>query len=579
MPYKVKEALPEVKPRRIFELLRPNLTLPETGCILAIWIAMQMLSQSPLGKPTSALYVIGVMFFILLVRNIAAITAVVLVVGIWLRIAYPISYWEDQHWCQWYCISSLATGHNIMLRSPTVGMSMAAYLPTGDLFGGLFIALGIQKYWYVWQFIDPLLYAIPVAVAPCVATLSVFVGLSCYWSFADYTNAGGNLEINLALLIAAVAAYRHGRKTAAIVFFAFAAMMRQPTIAIVPFVFVLLWQERDFFRIKLFAVLLFLFGGFYILLDPAGAYLYEFKFYDGFQQSFFNYYGKLMGNISISSIPHAFGVPDEIPWFDWKPIYLPITAAGVLALLVAAWRSKKRDSILFFALMAPAFVYVLARGYALMHYVVAAFFPLLSLSTPVGRPRNPVERYLTGGLAFFLLWVGITPLAIYFVGKAGEISDRVRNQPALPIAHTFLIGADGRKDQVPNLDGIDEHHELLSMNQSLEFDFAEPEVPEAVRLTGDHVPIQKIKGIDIWWATRTQARGIIWRGTVEYSPDGNVFEAPQEFSNTLTYEAFPVTIKLPTPGKPARALRIKALKLFDTHDQWMLGNAEFFGHR
>ncbi len=115
------------------------------------------------------------------------------------------------------------------------------------------------------------------------------------------------------------------------------------------------------------------------------------------------------------------------------------------------------------------------------------------------------------------------------------------------------------------------------MNQSLEFDFAEPIIPEAVRLAGDHVPIQKIKGIDIWWATRTQARGSIWRGTVEYSSDGNVFELPREFGNTLTYEAFPVTIKLPKTEKPARAVRIKALELYDKHDQWMLGNAEFFG--
>ncbi len=324
---------------------------------------------------------------------------------------------------------------------------MAAYLPTGDLFGGLFIALGIQKYWYVWQFIDPLLYAIPVAIAPSVTTLAIFLSLSCYWPFADYTNSGGNLEINLALLVAAVATYRHGRKTAAVVFFAFAAMMRQPTISIIPFVFVLLWQERDFFRIKLFAALLFLFGGVYILLDPAGAYLYEFKIYDAFQQSFFNDNQGLTRNVSISSIPRAFGVPDNIPWNDWRPIYLPISAAGVLALLVAAWRSKKRDSILFFTLMAPAFVYVLARGYAQMHYVVATFLPLLALCAPVERPRNPVERYLTGGLAFFLLWVGIAPLAIYFVGKVAETADRVRNEPALPITRTFLVGADGRKEQ------------------------------------------------------------------------------------------------------------------------------------
>lgn len=572
----------EINRHSIREWLRPNLTFPETGWILAIWIGMQMLSQSPLGKPATALYIIGVMFFIMLVRNVAAITAVVLIVTIFLRITYPISSWEDQHWTEWYSISSLATGHNIMLRSPLVGMSMAAYLPTGDLFGGLFIALGIQKYWQVWQFIDPLLYVVPVVIAPRAATLAIFIALSNYWSFADYTNAGGNLEINLALLFAAVVAYRHGRKTAAVVFFAFAAMMRQPTIAIIPFVFLLLWQDRandrDLFRIKLFAALLFLFGGVYILLDPSGAFLYEFKIYDAFQESFFNTNEGLSRNVSISSIPRAFGVPDNIPWREWKGIYLPITAMGVLSLLVASWRSKKRDSVLFFTLMAPAFVYVLARGYAQMHYVVAAFFPFLAFGGPVDSPKNRAERYLTGGLAFLLLWVGIAPLAIFATGKAASISERLRDEHPLVIAKTLLIGYDGNKTAVPNIDGNDAHHQLCWKNQSLEFDFAEPSMPEAMRLAGDHVQIQNVKGVDIWWATRTQARGIIWRGTVEYSADGKIYDVPQVFENTLTYEAFPVTIQIPKPEKPARAMRLKAWKLYGDQDQWLLGDIQIFGH-
>ena len=546
---------------------------------MALWIILQMNSQVPLGSPYTTLFILGGMFFIWLARNVAAITMMVLVLSVILRIAFPISSWEDQHWAQWYSISSLATGHNIMLRSPWAGMSMAAYLPTGDLFGGLFIGLGIQKYWYVWQFIVPLLYAIPVAIAPCVSTTAVFMGLVWYWPFADYTNGGGNLEVSLAIIIAAVATYRHGRKTAAIIFFAFAAMMRQPTIAIIPFVFVLLWHDRDLPRIKLFAALLFLFGGIYILLDPSGAYQYEYRIYDAFQQSFFNDRGGLIGNISVSGIPRAFGVPDQVPWMEWRSIYFPLTAAGVLALLASAWRSKKRDSILFYLLMAPAFVYILARGYAQLHYVVAAFFPFLSMAGPADRPKNTVERYLSGSMAFLILWIGLAPLAVFVVGKAGEVVSRVRSQPALPIAHTILLGADGNNREIPNPDGTDEHRPICALNQGLEFDFAQPATFDEMRLTGDHVPIQKIKGIDIWWATRTESRGSIWHGTVEYSSDGKTFQPPQAFSNTLTYEAFPVTISLPKPSQPVRAVRLRAQELYGHYEQWFVGNVEFLGSR
>jgi hypothetical protein len=559
--------------------LRPNLTLQETGCMMAIWIGMQMISQVPTRTPYSALFMLGVLLFIGLVRNVAAITAVVVAVGIAVRIGFPISSWQDQHWAQWYSISSLATGHNIMIRSPWAGMSMAAYLPTGDLFGGLFIALGIQKYWYVWQFIVPLLYALPAAMAPCATTLAVFLGMVWFWPYADYTNAGGNLEIELAVMIAAIVAYRHGRKTASVIFFAFAAMMRQPEIVIIPFVFVLLWHEKDYFRIKLFAALLFLFGGVYILLDPAGAYIYEFKIYDAFQQSFFNDNQGLLGNYSISSIPHAFGIKDQVPWDDWKSIYMPLTAAGILTLLAAAWRTRKRDTILFLTVLAPVFVYVLARGYAQLHYVVATVFPLLALAGPSDRPRKPFERSFTGSLAFLILWIGIAPLAIFAVGKTSETIRSIRNPPVIPIAHTILVGFNGYKTDVPNMDGTDEHHQLCWMNQSLEFDFAEPVVPSEMRLTSDHVRIQKVKGIDIWWATPTQSRGIIWKGTVEYSIDGTTFQPPREFDNTLIYTAFPVTINLPKTTAPVRAVRLHAKELYLHHDQWVLGNVEFFGHR
>jgi hypothetical protein len=55
----------------------PNLTLPETGCTIAIWIAMEMTSQSPLGTPYTPAFILAVMFLILLARNVAVITTVV----------------------------------------------------------------------------------------------------------------------------------------------------------------------------------------------------------------------------------------------------------------------------------------------------------------------------------------------------------------------------------------------------------------------------------------------------------------------------------------------------------------------
>jgi hypothetical protein len=562
---------------RIPDWLRPNLTLPETGCMLALWTAQQMVSQAPVRNPFSASFILMGFAIIALSRNVAIVATTVTVLSIVLRIAFPISSWHDSHWLEWYSISSLATGHNIMLRSPLAGMSMASYLPQGDLFGGLFVALGMQKFWIPWHFIDALLFVVPVVVAPSFASLAVFFGLIWYWPFADYTTAGGNLEVQLAAVVAAVVCYRHGRKTTAVILFAFSALLRQPYITLIPFILILLWHERDYARMKLFTILLFLFGGIYILLDPKGAYTYEFGIWDAFQDGFFNYNHGLLGNYSISSIPQAFGVPDDVPWKQFKGIYMPLTAVGEMALLWIAWRSKKRDTVLFTALMAPVFVYILARGYAQYHYVVAAVLPFLAMVVPADQKKRIFDRYFTRGLGLTILWIGVSPLAIFAAGKIAATGDAVRGLAPVPVAHTRLLGADGTRTDVATPDGRDEHHQLCWLNQGLEFDFATPRFPSELRLSTDHIPIQNVKGVNIWWATETQMRGIITEGTIEYSTDGVNFGSRQPFRNELTYAAFPVTIQLPAATQPVRAVRLRAEHLYLDHTQWVIGNVEFFG--
>ncbi len=125
---------------------------------------------------------------------------------------------------------------------------------------------------------------------------------------------------------------------------------------------------------------------------------------------------------------------------------------------------------------------------------------MLALAGPAGQPKRTFEHYYTRSLAFLILWVGLAPITIchYAVGKAGDIAGRMRPEPVLPIAQTILVGADGNNAVIPTPDGTDAHRPLCWMNQGLEFDFEQPVSPDEMRLTGDHVPIQKVKGVNIW---------------------------------------------------------------------------------
>ena len=564
-------------------LLRPNLSLGQAGGIAVLGLAMAMLPIAPLGNRYSASAVIFLLFVILLSRNIAVITTAVFGLSLAYRFFFPGSAWHDQPWAQWYSISSLLTGHNIFVASPLVGMSMAGYLPTGDLFGGVFIALGIVSYWRVWHVIVMCLLVLPVLASPSAATVMLFMGTAFFFPFCDYTTAGGTLEISYALVFGAILLYRSGRVTESLPLFAFAAMFRQPNIMLVPFVFLVLWKDRDYYRGMIFGACLFLFGGFFILLDLRGAYLWLFRFWDSFLESFYNENHGLSNNYSISSIPHMFGIDDKVAWNIWPPAYLILVLTSVAVLLFVAYRMdatrKSKENIIFLGVLATVFVYIFSRGYAQYHYVAATAIPLAAFQFSITRRNRKTIRYWAAGLGMFIVWVGVLPLAWFMTARMDAAILNFRALPLVPVASTVLMGADGVRQVTPNVDGVNEHRQLYWLNQSAEFTFDPPKLLSAMRISGDHLSILRVKGVDLPWASEIEMRGIIEQGEVSYSQDGVHFTELQKLTNHITYSAYPVTFPLSgTPG-PVRAIRIHANKLYLNQAQWMLGNVEFFGHR
>jgi len=571
--------VPEITTKRSnpISILKPNLTLAEAGLVLVVGLSILMLPIAPLSMRYSAGGVILFLLATLATRNIGVITSVVLASSLAYRFFYPGSAWHDQPWAQWYSISSLLTGHNLFIASPLVGMSMASYLPMGDLFGGMFIALGIDSYWRVWHVVVPCLLMVPVLAAPSAATLMLFMGTVMFFPYCDYTTAGGTLEISYALVLSAIALYRSGQITASLPLFAFAALFRQPNIMLVPFVFLVLWKDRDYYRAVFFAALLFLFGGFYILLDLKGAYLWLFRFFDKFLDSFYNANHGLNSNYTISSLPHTFGIDDKVAWSIWPPAYLILVLLSIGVLFLVANRMKSKDNILFLGVLATVFVYIFSRGYAQFHYVAATAIPLAAFQFTVPRKKARVVDYWAKGLAVFLIWVGAVPLAWFLLGRADGAIESFRHAPKVLVTTTEMVASNGSRVAVANLDGADQHRQLYSLEQAAEFTFDPPALLASIRISGDHLQVLDVKGVQLPWASETEMRGIIEEGDILYSLDGNRFVELQRLDNHISYSAYPVTFALaPTPG-PVRAIQIRARKLYLDHKEWILGNVEFFG--
>ena len=561
--------------------VRPGLTLTmqQTGMVVVLWLGMLMLPLAPLNTRYSGVAVLLFLAVAFGTRNVLAIGATTVILNLAARLLLPGSSWSDQHWVQWSSISALLTGHSMFSESPLYRFSLSSYMPAGDLFGGLFIALGVQRYWLVWHVLVVCLLSLPLVVAPGLETLMVLIGSCSFYPFVDYTTGGGTLEIAYAVLIAAITLFRATRlRSASLILFAFSAMLRQPSLVLIPFLVLILYQARDFRRIQLFFGALFLFGGIYIVTDTAGAYRYLYAVWDGYHQELFNITPGLQANYSISAIPHALGVPDTVAWYGWKRVYLPLTLLGISGLFAAAWFRKRHEEILFLGILATASVYVLSRGYAQFGYVCTVFFPLIAFVAPAPNPSSLAGRRFAQSLAVAVFWIGATPALLYAASwMLLQVEQAKPGRMVQPIFVAELLPSQAPA-ALPLIDGDDAHRQEFPLSATVEFRLPRPEMLKGMRLSCDHIPVQELKGVWMPYPTELQMGGAITDGLIEGSEDGVNFHPVQLFRNAATYCNWPVTIPIAATPRPLLAVRLKASKLYLDQASWTLGNVEFVVH-
>lgn len=322
-------------------------------------------------------------------------------------------------------------------------------------------------------------------------------------------------------------------------------------------------------------LLLLLFGGIYIVADPPGAFHYLFEVWDGYHQEFYNYTPGLMADYSISAIPHAFGVPDSVAWYQWEPIYIPITLAGIAALFAVAWFRKKNEDVLLLGVCATIAVYVLSRGYAQYRYVFAAFLPLVAFVYPATPAAPRFARPFARAVALVFVWIGIAPAALWAASLLTETMAALHPAPVIHAATAYDIVLPATVLPIAPPDGNDLTRHTFALSHVAQFHFLKPEYFSGLRLSGDHIPIQELKGVFMRYPTDTEMRGVVTEGILEGSEDGLNFTPLRHFYNPVNYSIWPATIPLPPTPRPIIAVRLRPLNLYLDHKEWILGNVEF----
>lgn len=561
---------PVLAPRTLQKRRRHVLTLGQAGSVVVVWLACWLLGgNAPIHEQWTAPLVVGFILLSLLSRNMYWIAASGALISLGFRWAVQVSHWHDISWGQWYSISSLLSGHSMFESSPLTGMSLANYLPLGNLYGGLLIALGIHDYWNVWHVIVLALLLLPVLLRPSLPALLVFLAAANYFPFSDYTTGGGSVEISYALTFAAIFLFRSGMLDGAVVLFAWASMVRQPSLMLIPFVALLLWQARDWRRLKLFALLLLLFGGLFLILDPWNAYEATYGIWAPYAQELFNGNGGLKANFSISTLLATLAGP-QVAWDQWHALYFPLTLASIAALLTVAWKSGRRDTVLALAVTATIFVYILARGYAQLHYVIGTAAPFLAFVIKPARRPEQIGTWMAGALVMALLWLGIMPVPLFATGKCLQLWTALRaNGPEAAIASEAIVTPFSRLP-IP----VATHDFFLT--ESAEFELSRPSAVAALVISGEHVSMTNVHGVPLPYANENQRRGALTSGVVEASVDGRDFFELLRFHPAGSYNAYPLRLDLPATPQPVRFLRLRPLATYDHHPAWILGQVRVF---
>lgn len=564
--------------KRLFDALRPNLMLPDAAMPAAAWLASLLLVNAPATARYSAAMTVGVTLLCIASRNLYAIAALLFGVNVLTRWFYQVSFWHDQVWVQWSSVSALMDGRNFYSYSELLGPSFSAYLPMGNLFGGLLIAAGIHSYWNFWHLFTAVLWMLPFLAAPSLRTLLLFVLLANYAPLYDYTTAGGTAEISAALTYAAahILSFPGHRSLLlpGLLFGAFTAMFRQQGLMLAPFVALVAWRRGGMRMLAIFAAMLAVCGGLYIAANPAGAIQASFRTVAVHAAEFhLQTRGGLAQNHTILALLR-FLLPEVVLWRQFETAYPIIAGSACLLLFWMATRKESSRRAMALGVAATVALMVFSRGHATIHYLVAAMLPFFAFAGPdPGPPPRAAYGIAVKATAAILGLFAVVPLGILAVGLAvrAPLPDR-----PLRVAGFESISAGGARRALPAPDGRFEHGAHLQLPAAIEAKLAEPSPVGHVLLAGA-VQYPRISGDVLYYQPASQdSLGSLTEGEIHGSADGETFTLLTRFKLARNYNAAPALIAVPGTASLLRAIRIVPVRSFGNHTHWWVGRLEAF---
>lgn len=494
----------------------------------------------------------------------------------------PVDGWHDQTFVQLSSLAALLSGHGIYDPDNGLGMSWSIYLPMANLLAAFPVWFLGAKFWNFFQILVPLIYSLPLFVAPSQTTFRLFLVLAGFAPFAGMTGRGNALEIAVATLFAGFWLLLRGHQLPlAAALLAYGALLRQPLLFLVPFVALALWRLRARRALAAFGAVLVFGGLVHVLRNPRGFFAATFGAWPDFADQWFNRVGTI-GNYTISTILAALG--DEGAFERGRqPAYLFLLALSLAVLAVVAWRARSIGSSVVCAILATVLVHVLNRGFVHFHYVAAALFPAFAFvgreaerSRPGVEERRPAsagERLLVGAVGAAVAVLVATPLLLAIVGEVRSWRAARGTPVELASLHdgsrpvTWIL-----RQHEPPIDAVQ-----LDVRRRFRIELEAPTVPRELVLLGARIRPRVVDGLTMIYPIPLEVAGFLRSGRVEGSIDGFRWRPLARFRTWAHPSFYPTRIALDSGGAPVRYLRLLDGATWWGQESWLLGGVEVRG--
>lgn len=566
----------------LIDLFKPTESIDRILILIFFILFMLNVGQAPVGKEEYVVWVFCSLMPIVMFRNINLAAIIFFVLNVVFRYLNQLSHWPDQIFVQNFGLSSLLSGVNIYSSNNLAGQSFSYYLPMGSLFGSLPIYFGFENYWDFYHVLVPLLFMIPYIHNQSMTNIAVFIVTAFFFPLVDYTTGGGNVELSYAFLLPGIYLLIHNKNVlCALTLLSFGIMLRQPSIFLIPFVFLVLFRDYSKYYVAAFLGLLFMAGGWYIIRDFDGFLQSNFRSSTSFQEIWYIRNGGLKTNFSISTLLQYFGIKDA--WHLNSNIYLLFTLLVDFALIVytcvAYFKYKiDRKAVLSLGILASLFVYVLARGFTMLHYVMSCAFVFLAFYCTASeslvqpslqfRKNNVLPVLLTRLVSVVVFLIILCPFLLsVFYSKNHNSSGQLKFS-------TYFIKPNSSSSEEINV-SLDRVGNQLPVGGSIILKLDKTLYVSDLELDGEMFQPTKIEGIDVGnYPSGDKVTGFIRRGVLMGSNDGVEYSKISNIDNLINYHVFPIKLNV---NATVQYLKIVVNEAYDGAKSISIGNILIFG--